>query len=133
MARMFDDVGEFHQKFALPNYGDNLKPHLLDESTYRFRYEFLREELTEINDAQAAGDLEKFLDGLIDLVYVACGTAHLAHLPFNRGWALVHAANMLKERASSAGDPRSTRKHSLDVIKPPGWKPPDLKPLLILP
>lgn len=143
MTDVFEDVGTFHHKFDLPFYkhaplaskareGDPL-PHLLDPDTFLFRFRFMEEELTEIAEAHETRDLEKFLDGLIDLVYVACGTAHLAHLPFNQGWALVHQANMLKERALNAADSRSTRKHVLDVVKPSGWKPADLKPLLILP
>lgn len=150
----FQDVGDFHAKFDLPHVGDGKVPHGLDTSTFGYRYKFLLEELAEYADAQAAPgvaaatrelmkeidvhlsllpidrdkvDLAASLDALIDLNYISCGTAHLSHLPFDAGWAEVQRANMTKERATSALDARSKRGHSLDVVKPKGWRPPDLE------
>ncbi len=126
----FTDVGLFHQKFSLPHLGDGSPPHLLSPDEFSFRYEFLQEELTELLEAHARGDLAGFLDGLVDLVYVACGTAHLAGLPFDEAWAEVQRANLSKERAAGADDARSTRGHALDVVKPAGFVPPDIEGIL---
>lgn len=130
MKSGFEDVGDFHQKFELPHLGDGRLPHLLAPDVYEFRRKFLYEEMRELEEAYASGDLAKFFDALMDLTYVAYGTAHLAALPWSLGWAEVQRANMSKVRASSANDPRSTRGHHLDVIKPPGFTPPDVSGIL---
>lgn len=70
--------------------------------------------------------LPQVFDGLLDLAYVALGTAHMHRFPWAAGFAEVQRANMSKERASSSGDARSTRGHALDVVKPAGFRPPDV-------
>jgi predicted HAD superfamily Cof-like phosphohydrolase len=126
---LYDDVAEFHRKFGLSTRGDG-PPELPDEDTWDFRLKFLLEEIEEAQDAYHAGDLPKFLDALVDLVYVALGTAHLGHLPFDEAFEEVHKANMKKEKAEGSTDPRSKRAHRLDVVKPEGWRPPDLERVL---
>ena|ERR1044071_83420 len=130
MSSGFDDVGEFHRKFELPHLGDGRLPHLPAPDVWEFRRKFLLEELREADEAYRAGDLVKFFDALIDLNYVAYGTAHLAALPWAQGWAEVQRANLAKERAASAADVRSTRGHALDVVKPVGWTPPAIDRVL---
>lgn len=73
-------------------------------------------------------DHPELFDGLIDLVYVAYGTAHLLGYPWAAGWERVQEANMAKVRAQSAD--QSTRGSTYDVVKPPGWKKPDIEGLL---
>lgn len=132
---LFGDVGNFHKKFGLPFHGEmqegddwnQVAPHLLDLSDNEFREKFMQEELDEYKLAVREGDLPKAADALCDLTYVALGTAHLMHVPFLRCWFEVQRANMAKERATSAEDDRSKRKHSLDVVKPAGWTPPDIE------
>jgi predicted HAD superfamily Cof-like phosphohydrolase len=136
----FQDVGEFHKKFDLPRYtvqGDprmagSAAPRILPDDELAFRTKFMVEELQEFRDACAAKDVAKAADALVDLVYVALGTAHMMHVPFDECWDTVQECNMQKERANSASDPRSTRKHRFDVVKPKGWKPPDLTKILSL-
>ena len=120
----FADVGRFHQKFGLPTSGVTVPTSPLDPETLRFRVEFMREELNEFIEAAEAEDAAGMLDALIDLVYVAMGTAHLAGFPWEAGWALVQQANMAKVRATSASE--SKRGSSLDVVKPEGWTAPDI-------
>lgn len=132
VGNLFGDVDDFHRKFGLSFSGEEqeggvIAPHFLDASAQRFREDFLQEELDEFKGAFTAGDLAKAADALCDLVYVALGTAHLMHVPFLRCWFEVQRANMTKERASSADDERSKRKHTLDVVKPVGWTPPDIE------
>lgn len=71
--------------------------------------------------------MESF-DALIDLVYVALGTAYLHRFPFNEGWARVQEANMRKVRANKKSD--SKRRTTHDVVKPPGWRSPELDDLV---
>lgn len=94
-----------------------------------FRIKFLEEELQEFKDAYAEGDHAGMFDALLDLVYVAHGTAHLQGYPWVQGWALVQAANMAKVRAQPDGS-NSKRGSGWDVVKPEGWTAPDIAQLL---
>ena len=123
----WEAVGRFHKKFDLDHVSINaLKiPHLInDKELIKFRINFLKEELQEIEDAFANDDLEGIADGLIDLVYVALGTAHFHHLPWEDLFYEVHCANMKKRRTGSK------RGGIYDVTKPEGWKKPDIKLVL---
>jgi predicted HAD superfamily Cof-like phosphohydrolase len=130
---MYGDVGDFHRKFGLTNFGDSGgPPALLDQSktdgvsVLDFRVNFMQEEIDEFVMAHLEGDLAKAADALVDLVYVALGTAHMMRVPFDECWDAVQEANMKKVRASGHDDPLSVRKHKLDVVKPPGWTPPNI-------
>lgn len=140
---MFGDIKAFHEKFELTYSGP---PRVLDDELAKFRVGFMAEELSEY--CMPAGDedaalmvynfkrrmamqnvpLDKQFDALIDLVYVALGTAYLQGFNFNEGWRRVHEANMKKVRALRAVD--SARGSTYDVIKPPGWTAPVLTDLV---
>lgn len=121
MPNHFRDIHLFHQKFGLLPVA--AQPTALSAELSDFRVKFMQEELDEYRRAVASGDLEAQHDALIDLVYVAMGTAYLQRLPFNTGWDNVQLANMKKVRALRAGD--SERGSTFDVVKPPGWQPPN--------
>lgn len=114
------DVRAFHEKFAVPMASE---PSWLDSEAVAFRYKFMQEELDEFVEAVSQQDLLLAGDALVDLVYVALGTALMMGLPWAKMWAEVQRANMAKERATSAG--QSKRGSALDVVKPAGWTPPD--------
>ena len=155
------DVKEFNDKFGIPC---SRKPNFLSQEDMKYRLNFLLEEMNEL--AQNSGfailvnekdgtlsyepipewhdsaNLEECLDGLIDLVYVAYGTALMmgfgALIPrgidsrrstiWGEAWSRVHLANMSKQRATSVA--ASKRGHSFDVIKPKGWIKPTFGDLL---
>jgi len=146
---VFDPIGdivEFHTKFDLPAQHPM---GALDKETEEFRKKFLREELEEWLWAQQAAfqettrplldrdqaeytvQLEKALDGLVDLAYVLFGTAYLHgfHEVFAEAWRRVHEANMQKVRADLDGSD-SKRGSSLDVVKPAGWEAPEFSDLV---
>jgi len=126
----FDSVGDFHQKFGLENATHMaLKPHLVDRALMDYRIKFLQEELDELSTAAAEHDLPGIADALVDLVYVALGTAHFHGLPWEALFAEVQRANMTKERAASAEV--SKRNSSFDVVKPAGWTPPNINGVLV--
>lgn len=130
----FDDVGLFHSKFGLPfvDTPQNIAgPREVDEELMRFRIKFMREELQEFEDAYATGDEAGMFDALLDLVYVAMGTAHLRGYPWKSGWDEVQRANMTKERAAPDGS-NSKRGSSWDVVKPDGWTPPRIDEVLAM-
>ncbi len=133
----FQDIIDFHQKFGI-DYTS--VPRALPLDLSEFRSKFLEEEATEYMGAQEraydittahpedrdAADyshqLEEALDGLVDLCYVAMGTARLHGFDFVEAWDRVHAANMQKIRTPSAQ--ASKRGSTFDVIKPDGWEAP---------
>lgn len=150
----FDLVTEFHQKFGLEYDGP---PRDLEDDLILFRIGFLLEELAEY--AIAAGfanlgegleneagliqernhhlcvrnddrDPEKMLDSLVDLSYVADGTAYLHGFDFDEAYERVHLANMQKIRVDSETLEGSVRKSKFDVVKPPGWTPASLADLV---
>lgn len=130
MTSNFDHVGDFHEKFGLDNVthqGAGARD--VSEETMDFRRKFLQEELDEFDEARAAGDDARMFDALLDLVYVAMGTAHLKGYPWQVGWEAVQEANMVKVRANEDGS-NSKRGSSLDVIKPKGWQSPDIAEVL---
>jgi len=150
-SRPFDpvrDIEEFNARFGIEKPSS---PAALTADIQDFRVKFKLEELDEYiaaatrarlaldhvgqlfpEDAKRFEDaMAKALDGLVDIVYVTIGTAVGFHgFDFREAWNRVHAANMRKVRAVNANDPRSTRKHSYDVVKPEGWRAPDLRDLV---
>jgi predicted HAD superfamily Cof-like phosphohydrolase len=131
----FADVGVFHEKFGLHHVGSDgtaagprdITPQEMKE-LLDFRLDFMHEELDEFQLAADDNDDARMFDALIDLVYVAMGTAHLLGYPWQPGWNCVQAANMKKERATS--EDMSKRRSTLDVVKPEGWEPPNIEKLL---
>lgn len=119
-------VADFHRRFGLEYAGPS---RALPSEYSDFRVARMQEELDEYKEAVEEENLEKQFDALIDLVYIAIGNAHLHGFPFNEGFALVHETNMAKQRAKSSTESRYGTTY--DIIKPPGWVAPDLKPILI--
>lgn len=139
----FQDVRNFNVKF---DQLCQINPVLLTKRKMVERINFLQEELNEI--IQGAGfdkgycdemgtyyedgltnngrpqDMSEIADGLIDLCYVAKGTAVMMGLPWQQLWDEVQRANMAKERGVGK------RGHLVDCIKPEGWEPPDINGVL---
>lgn len=122
---LFQAIAEFHEKYELEG---SESPISLTPELSEFRIQFMNEEWQEYCDAVAVNDLEGQLDALVDLVYVALGTAYLHGFDFNEAFKRVHNANMCKVRTTRAED--SKRGSGYDVVKPTGWKPPYLKDLI---
>lgn len=121
----FESIREFHTKFELTYDGP---PRHLTKELSQFRCKFMQEELNEYCEAVLNQDLEKQFDALIDLVYVALGTAYMQGFQFDVGFDRVHEANMQKVRAKRKED--SLRGSTYDVIKPKNWAPASLKDLV---
>jgi len=126
----FVSVGRFHRKFGLRSADDCPDPRLVDDGVFLFRYQFLMEEMQELIHSHRNGDVAGVADALVDLVYVALGTAHLYGIPFDEVFDEVQRANMSKERSTGDDDGRSKRGSGLDVVKPDGWTPPDIESII---
>ena len=125
----FSDVGEFHEKFELPVVDGSHIRRAVPDDLIVFRQEFMQEELDEFIEACEVEDEAKMFDALLDLVYVAMGTAHLLNYPWQSGWDEVQRANLAKVRAAADGS-NSKRVSAWDVVKPEGWTPPDIDAVL---
>lgn len=125
VVKPFDPVGDveaFHRKYH-PEYNGDSSRDLIEERAMQRRG--MGEELEEYDLACTPEDQ---LDALIDSVYWTLGMAYLQGFDFREGWRRVQEANMLKVRAERAND--SKRGSSFDVVKPPGWQPPNLSDLV---
>ena len=121
---MIDNVYEFHQKFDLPR--GEVDCLLGDTHAQEYRVKFLQEELDEFVEALGDGDRVKMFDALLDLAYVAYGTALFMGVDpaqWHAGMRAVHQANMAKVRAVAADE--SKRGSTFDVVKPAGWVGPE--------
>ena len=112
------DIEIMHTK-----YGVNEKVKEFDANKLaaflEFRINFLKEELTELQNAQSGDDA---VDALIDLCVVAIGTLDSMGVDSYKAWEQVLNANLAKEVGIKA-----TRPNPLglpDLIKPEGWKSP---------
>lgn len=126
MSSHHHDVTRFHLRLGLP-VADRLT--IIPKKEFEDRARFIHEELEELEDAGDRlyhGDtdmatLAQVFDALIDIVYVAVGTAVQMGFPWQNGWDLVQTANMQKERGPDDGTG-----HKLGVVKPAGWRPPNI-------
>ena len=118
---LLKDIDQFHKKFVFEKNEKVGIPE--DNELVNFRTSFLMEELAEYTQAITKKDAAGALDALVDIVYIALGTAWLFNLPFEKAWNEVQKANMSKVRAKSKSKKRGT---AFDVVKPKGWEAPNI-------
>lgn len=120
------DIAEFHERFglqqniAIVKLGEERDQMSAEE--WKLRNKRLMDEAAESEAAHADGDDNEYLDALVDICYIALGTAYRRGWDFAEAWRRVHVANMTKERGEA-----KTSKYgsSYDIVKPVGWKAPD--------
>ena len=125
MTDILKDIDNFHKKYG---FEKNEKVDIPDNNELiNFRTAFLMEELAEYTNAITKKDAAGALDALVDIVYIALGTAWLFNLPFEKAWNEVQKANMSKIRAKDKTGKRGTK---FDVIKPKDWKAPNIEKII---
>lgn len=120
--KQFEDVKQCHVKFLPETVG--IFPRQLDSDRKKFRVNFIREETTELDDAT---NIDDEIDACVDIVYVALGMLVEMGVPPDIAFDIVHRKNMLKQRGAKSTRPGSK---GIDMIKPPGWTPPDYTEML---
>jgi predicted HAD superfamily Cof-like phosphohydrolase len=99
---LLKDIDNFHKKYG---FEKNEKVGIPDDNELvNFRTSFLMEELAEYTNAITKKDSAGALDALVDIVYIALGTAWLFNLPFEKAWKEVQKANMKKIRSKSKSE-----------------------------
>ena len=117
-----DQVREFHETYGLPV---KPSPDISDAKTNALRINLLAEELEELREALAAGDIVEVLDALTDLQYVLDG-AYLSfglHSVKEAAFAEVQRSNMSK--LGEDGKP-IRRESDGKILKGPNFFEPDL-------
>ena len=113
MSDYYKLVKDFHKKY-------NLNINKQNPKLQQARIAHMQEELDEYAMAVKQNDITGQLDALVDLIYVALGTAHYENFDFDGAFDEVHSANMKKIQ-------QSTERSQWDVVKPKGWTAPELK------
>jgi predicted HAD superfamily Cof-like phosphohydrolase len=135
------EATRFRIKFLLEEvceYAEALGLEIVVGTTLSEPVAFSAQDVRVVEVEGAEQDLAKALDALVDLEYVCTGSAFMhgwcAKSPFgedsvfDQAWRRVQAANMQKIRAKRPED--SKRGSVFDVVKPAGWRPPDLSDLV---
>lgn len=89
------------------------------------RLSILAEEFAEYLDAEATSNEEEILDSLVDQIYIIVGTGLAYGMPTAEAFDEVQRANMDKFPGGVA-----RRRDDGKIIKPEGWKPPNIRGLL---
>jgi len=122
MSNMYKDVKDF-QTAVGQNVG--VKPELPDPAERELRLRLLKEEYEEYIQGECKNDVENIAKELADIIYIVCGTAASYGIPLDKVFAEVHKSNMAK-----LVDGKPVRRADGKILKPDGWRPPDIKSIL---
>lgn len=122
MSNMYQDVKDF-QTAVGQNIG--VKPEFPDGPERDLRLRLLKEEYEEYIQGECKNDLENIAKELADIIYIVCGTAASYGIPLDRVFEEVHRSNMEK-----LVDGKPVRRADGKILKPEGWKPPNIKAVL---
>ena len=72
------------------------KPQFPDKDTMQLRYDLIKEELNELEQAMKAKDLKEVADALTDILYVTYGAGYAYGIDLDKCFKEVQRANMSK-------------------------------------
>ena len=116
----FTDVKTFMETFGQIV---RTKPQFPDEKTMQLRYELIKEELNELEQAMKTKNLKEIADALTDILYVAYGAVYAYGINLDKCFQEVQRANMSK--LGKDGKPIYNEKGK--VMKGPNYSEPNLK------
>lgn len=116
MREAWDNLLEFHERFSVPIGRVPAEPTPVRVAA---RWRRIEEEIGELRDAITAGEVSGIAGEIADSIYTLIGAAVEYGIPLVDVWAEVHAANMRKALNDDG-----------DIIKPAGWKAPDVEGVL---
>ena len=116
----FEDV-----KIFMKTFGQRVitKPQFPDDKTAKLRFDLIKEELNELNQAMEEKNLVEIADALTDILYVTYGAGCAYGIDLDKCFKEVQRANMSK--LGKDGKPIYNEKGK--VMKGPNYLPPDLK------
>ena len=89
----FEDVKTFMKTFGQIV---RTKPQFPDKDTMQLRYDLIKEELNELEQAMEAKDLKEVADALTDILYVTYGAGYAYGIDLDKCFKEVQRANMSK-------------------------------------
>ena len=116
----FKDVKTFMETFGQIV---RTKPQFPDKKTMRLRYDLIKEELKELEQAMKTQDLKEVADALTDILYVTYGAGYAYGIDLDKCFKEVQRANMSK--LGTDGKPIYNDKGK--VMKGPNYSEPNLK------
>ena len=116
----FEDVKIFMETFGQIV---RTKPQFPDEKTMQLRYDLIKEELKELEQAMKTQDLKEVADALTDILYVTYGAGYAYGIDLDKCFKEVQRANMSK--LGTDGKPIFNDKGK--VMKGPNYSKPNLE------
>ena len=116
----FEDVKIFMETFGQMV---RTKPQFPDEETMQLRYDLIKEELNELEQAMKSKNLKEIADALTDILYVTYGAGYAYGINLDKCFKEVQRANMSK--LGNDGKPIYNEKGK--VMKGPNYSEPNLK------
>jgi predicted HAD superfamily Cof-like phosphohydrolase len=94
-----------------------------DKDQFALYFDLIGEEFKELNVAYSAGDKVEMLDALIDILVVTIGAVHSMGADGEGAWKEVMRTNFAKIDKETG---KVRKREDGKVLKPLGWKPPEL-------
>ena len=116
----FEDVKTFMETFGQMV---RTKPQIPDDKTMQLRFDLIKEELKELEQAMKEKNLEEIADALTDILYVTYGAGFAYGINLDKCFKEVQRANMSK--LDKDGKPIYNEKGK--VMKGPYYSKPNLK------
>ena len=116
----FDDVKTFMQTFGQEI---KIKAKFPEEKIVKLRYDLIKEELNELQNAIKTKNLKEIADALTDILYVTYGAGHAYGIDLDKCFSEVQRSNMSK--LGEDGKPIYNKKGK--VMKGPQYFEPNLK------
>ena len=116
----FTDVKTFMETFGQIV---KTKPQFPDDKTMQLRYDLIKEELNELEQAMKTKNLKEIADALTDILYVTYGAGFAYGIDLDKCFKEVQRANMSK--LGNDGKPIYNEKGK--VMKGPNYSEPNLK------
>ena len=119
----FEDVKTFMETFGQMI---RTKPQFPDKKTMQLRFDLIKEELNELEQAMQTRNLKEIADALTDILYVTYGAGYAYGINLDKCFKEVQRANMSK--LGKDGKPIYNEKGK--VMKGPNYLEPNLKQFL---
>ena len=116
----FDDVKTFMQTFGQEV---KVKAEFPKEKIVKLRYDLIKEELNELQNAIKTKNLKEIADALTDILYVTYGAGHAYGIDLDKCFSEVQRSNMSK----LGGDGKPIYNEKGKVMKGPKYFEPNLK------
>ena len=121
MINPFDDQRRFMNACGQTTNGET------NQDQYKLYRNLISEEISELEEAVGTGNKVEQLDALIDILVVTIGAIHSMGADAEGAWREVLRSNLAKIDESTG---KVIKREDGKVLKPHGWKAPDLLPFI---